>query len=204
MDLIPESIKGDNTQGLDQTFLERLLTLGVEQLTIDFANERDMTKLSLWLQQFGIPTELLPEDLDTFTLRDLLPLTIRIYNLSGTETSIRLLAQALGAVQAEVVRDSFALDYNSQARHDGMFHYDQGREYSSFAVSINVSGVPEGKKTAYETALRKLFGFFEPAHLYLNRITFVAEAGRPVLAAENGKKIVLEDGIRTIEIIIKI
>lgn len=203
MDLIPESIKGNNTQGLDQTFLERLLTLGVGQLSIDFANERDMTKLSLWLQQFGIPTELLPEELDAFTLRDLLPLTIRIYNLSGTETSIRLLAQALGASGVEIVRDSFALDHDRQACYDGLFHYNLGREYRSFAVSVNVSGVPTGKSAAYETAFRKLFKFFEPAHLYLNRVNFVANAGGPVLAAEDGRIILLEDGIHTIEINVK-
>lgn len=204
MNLIPESIKADNTKGLDQTFLERLLTLGVEQLAIDFANEKDMTKLSLWLHQFGIPTELLPEDLDTFTLRDLLPLTIKIYNLSGTEASIRLLAQALGAGQVEVVHDSFALDHNRQARYNGLFQYNRGREYQSFAVSLNVSGVPAEKYEVYETAFRKLFNFFEPAHLYLNQINFIADPGEPVLSTEDGKMIVSEDGLHIIEIIIKI
>ena len=52
MDLIPESIKGGNTLALDQTFLERLLNLGVEQLSIDFTREIDLVKLSLWLEQF--------------------------------------------------------------------------------------------------------------------------------------------------------
>lgn len=172
MDLIPESIKGSNTQALDRTFLERLLNLGVEQLSIDFANENDMTKLSLWLQQFGIPVELLPDDLDSFTLQDLLPRMVNIYNLSGTDVSIGLLAVALGADGAEVMRGSFTLDYNSQARYDALFQYNRGREYRSFAIDVKLRGIDEGKQAGYETTFRKLHDLFEPAHLYLRTIIF--------------------------------
>lgn len=172
MDLIPESIKGSNTQALDRTFLERLMNLGVDQLSIDFANENDMTKLSLWLQQFGIPVELLPDDMDGFTLRDLLPRMVKIYNLSGTDVSIGLLALALGADGAEVMRGSFTLDYNSLARHDGLFQYNQGREYRSFAIDVKLRGIDEGKRAGYETTLRKLHNLFEPVHLYLRAIIF--------------------------------
>lgn len=193
MDLIPESIKGSNTQALDQTFLERLMNLGVEQLSIDFANEYDRTKLSLWLQQFGIPLELLPDNLDSFTLRDLLPLTIKIHNLSGTVMSIELLAQALGADKAEIIEGDFILDYNCQARHDGLFQYDQGREYRSFAIDIRLQGIDIEKRATFENAFRKLFALFEPMHLYLKNITFSFDERTLVLSSQNGAIITINN-----------
>lgn len=172
MDLIPESINGDNTQALDKTFLERLINLGVDQLSIDFSHESDPVKLSLWLEQFGIPPELLPGNLDTFTLRDLMPLTIKIYNLSGTDTSIRLLAQALGAESAQIVRDSFILHHNNEARHDGLFQHNQGKEYRSFAIDVKIWGISVAGRAGYEDTFRKLFQLFEPVHLHLRAVLF--------------------------------
>lgn len=173
MDLIPESIKGDNTLALDKTFLERLLNLGAEQLTIDFTREIDPVKLSLWLEQFGIPSELLPDDLDAFTLRDLMPLTVKIYNLSGTETSIVMLAEALGATGAKVIRDCFALRYDHQARYDGLFRYNNGEEYKGFAIDVQIEGITPEKEAGYEATFRKLFKLFESVHLYLRNVIFL-------------------------------
>ncbi len=172
MDLIPESIKGRNTLALDTTFLERLLNLGVGQLAIDFSNETDMTKLSLWLEQFGVPRELLPDDLDTFTLRDLMPVVVKIYNLSGTESSMQLLAEALGADKARIVRDTFVLDHDQQAFYNAVYRYDAGLEYRSFSIDVKCQGVKQNERMAYESSLRKLFKLFEPVHLFLRKVIF--------------------------------
>lgn len=171
-ELIPESITGNNTQALDRTYLERLVNMGVKQLSIDFAGETDMTKVSLWLEQFGVPMELLPDDLDKFTLQDLLPLMVRIYKLSGTDLSIELLAKALGADKAEVIRDSFLLDHSSQALYDGWFHYDAGREYRSFAIDVKLWGVVPAKRREYESTFRKLHDLFEPLNVHLRTLIF--------------------------------
>lgn len=173
MELVPESIQGTNTLGLDGTFQERLISMGVGQLIIDFANEIDMLKLSLWLEQFGVPPELLPENIDELAMRDLLRLITRIYKTSGTDTSIKLLAVALGAESAEVVRHAFVLDHDGQARHNGMFQYDVGREYRSFAVDVNVYRVMAIRQPDYEVAFRKMFQHFQPVHLFLRDVVFI-------------------------------
>lgn len=172
MELVPESIQGNNTLGLEHTFRERLIALGSERLGIDFANETDLTKLSLWLYQFGIPPELLPQDADELALRDLLQLITRIYSISGTATSIQMLATALGAEHAEVLGNSFVLDHNLQALHNTMFRYDAGKEYRAFAVDITVFRVFALRLTDYEAALRKLFKLFQPVHLFLRNVIF--------------------------------
>lgn len=66
MDLVPQSIAGRNTLALDKTFANRLSNLGVGQLLIDLSTERDMVKLTLYLQQFGIQIEVLPSDMNEF------------------------------------------------------------------------------------------------------------------------------------------
>lgn len=173
MELLPESIQATNTFSLDRTFQQRLIAMGVGQLIIDFAAEIDMLKLSLWLEQFGVPLELLPENTDEMALRDLLRQIIRIYKTSGTDTSIKLLTVALGAQSAEVVRNAFVLDHDGQARHNGMFQYNAGREYRSFAVDVKVYRVMAIRQADYEEVFRKMFRHFQPVHLFLRDVIFM-------------------------------
>lgn len=104
MTLIPESIRGSNTEGLDLTFRQRIINMNPGQLRIDIENERDLVKLGLWLEQFGIPMELLPADLEKFAFRELLQQVLKIYRFSGTTVSVSLLAKALQAEEARVER----------------------------------------------------------------------------------------------------
>lgn len=170
MNLIPDSISAPNTEALDATFADRLTNLGTRQLLIDLATERDPIKLTLYLQQFGIPIELLPSDLSDFEFRRLLQHILRIYRLSGTTESIVSLALALGASTAGVKRNAFVLNHTRQARHDGLFRHNQGREYRSFSVDVCISGVADHK--AFETSYRKLFQLFQPVSIHLRHLIF--------------------------------
>lgn len=172
LNLVPQSITAINTNALDATFAERLANIGIGQLLIDLANERDMFKLTLYLQQFGIPTDVLPSDMTDFEFRKLLQNILRIYRLSGTTESITSLALALGASSATIIGNAFTLDHNRQARHNTAFLYNQGREYRSFAVDVKVVGVGLDSRTTFETSFRKLFRVFQPINIYLRHIYF--------------------------------
>lgn len=171
MTLIPESIQAENTTALDLTFRQRIINMNPAQLRIDIENERDLVKLGLWLEQFGIPVEFLPDDLEKFAFRELLQQVLKIYRLSGTKVSILLLAKALQASAADT-EQSYTICYDGQIRHNKNFRYDDGREFQSFAVDVHIDGIPEERKSEFETLFRKLFSVFEPAGLFLRDIHF--------------------------------
>lgn len=173
MNLVPSSILGRNTSALDATFAERLENLGVGQLLVDLENERDTVKLTLYLHQFGIPLEMLPADMTDFQFRRLLQGILRIYRLSGTPASIIALGEALGASLVEITRDAFTLDHDRQARHNGLFHYDQGREYRSFSIDVTVAGVTADQRAYFEFTFRRLYKLFQPAGLHLRALVYV-------------------------------
>ena len=174
MELIPESIQGTNTLGLDRTFLMRLSSIAVERLAIDMEHENDMLKLTLYLQQFGIPVELLP-DLGTIQFRDLLQRVLLIYRLSGTPRSIELLAEAVGATSAKVVRNTFVLDHSVQALYNSMHLYDTGRQHRSFCVDVKIKGVSETELPTYTATFRSLFRVFEPVSVHLRDVLIDGE-----------------------------
>lgn len=171
MTLIPESIQANNTTGLDLAFRERIINMNPGQLRIDIENERDLVKLGLWLEQFGIPMELLPADLEKFAFRELLQQVLKIYRFSGTTVSVSLLAKALQAEEAQVAR-SYTVCYDGQVRYDGRFRYDDGREYRSFSVDVHVTGILEERKAEFESMFRKLFQVFEPVGIFLRDVNF--------------------------------
>lgn len=171
MTLIPESIQANNTTGLDLTFRQRIINMNPGQLRIDIEKERDLVKLGLWLEQFGIPMELLPADLEKFAFRELLQQVLKIYRLSGTTVSISLLAKALQAEEA-VIAQNYTVCYNGQIRYNGRFRYDDGGEYQSFAVDVHMSGVLEERKEEFESIFRNLFQVFEPVGIYLRDVNF--------------------------------
>lgn len=173
MELVPSSILGRNTTALDATFAERLENLGIGQLLIDLENERDTVKLTLYLHQFGIPLEMLPADMTDFQFRRLLQGILRIYRLSGTPASIIALGEALGASSVEIVRNAFVLDHASQARHDGLHHYDQGREHRAFSIDVTVAGVTVDQRGYFETTFGRLYKLFQPAGLHLRALVYV-------------------------------
>lgn len=172
MALIPESIQDNNTLALDQVFRQRLANTNPEQLRIDIENERDMIKLGLWLEQFGIPTELLPKDLEEFAFRKLLQEVLKIYRLSGTTVSISLLAKALQASDTFVSKDGYTVCYDNQVRYNGQLRHDAGQEFASFVVDVHVDGVSEERKADFENTFRKLFQVFQPVGIHLRDINF--------------------------------
>lgn len=172
MALIPESIDGSNTRALEGSFRQRIINMCPEQLRIDIENERDLVKLGLWLEQFGIPVELLPDDLEQFAFRELLQKVLKIYRLSGTDVSIRLLAQALQAETAGVARGCFQACYNGQGKYEGLSKHDGGRGFEAFAVDVHISGLGESRREEFETTFRKLFQVFEPVGIFLRDVNF--------------------------------
>ncbi|MDR1756103.1 MAG: hypothetical protein LBR65_03960 [Culturomica sp.] len=172
MTLIPESIEAYNTRALDITFKNRLINTGPQGLRIDLEKETDLVKLGLWLEQFGIPSELLPDDLSEFGFRVLLQKVMRIYRLSGTPLSIVLLAEALQASGAKVGRSCYVVSYDGGIRHNSAFRYDAGQEFKSFAVDVHVDGISEAGKAEFETRFRSLFRVFQPVGLFLREVNF--------------------------------
>lgn len=172
INLVPQSILARNTDAIDATFTDRLNYIGAGQLLIDMENERDMFKLTLYMQQFGIPSDVLPSDMTDFEFRNLLQNILHIYHLSGTIESMQLLAIALGATGTTIIRNAFTLDYDCQSRHNQQFRYNQGREYRSFVVDATISGVSEVSRVKFESTYRKLFKVFEPVSVFLRGVGF--------------------------------
>lgn len=172
MTLIPESIERYNTLSLDLTFKNRLINTGPGQLRIDIEKEKDLVKLGLWLEQFGIPSELLPDDLEQFAFRELLQKVMRIYRLSGTTVSVVLLAQALQASEVGIAGNCYTVCYDGQIRHNGLFRCDDGQEFDSFVVDVHISGIREERQSEFETTFRELFKVFEPVGLWLRDVNF--------------------------------
>ncbi len=169
MELLPESIQSTQTLALDRTFRERLISLVADQLAIAPEQEGDLRKLTLYLRQFGIPVELLP-DLGTIQFRDLLQRVLLIYRLSGTPRSIELLAEAVGATSAKVVRNTFVLDHSVQALYNSMHLYDAGRQHRSFCVDVKVAGISEAEWPTFTAVFRRLFPVFQPVSVHLRHL----------------------------------
>lgn len=185
MTLIPESIDGINTRAVDEGFKQRLINMYPGQLRIDIENEHDLVKLGLWLEQFGIPAEFLPDNLEEFAFRELLQEVLKIYRLSGTATSIRLLASALQAADAVVAGDCFSVCCTGHTRYNGAFRHDEGREFRSFAVDIHIDGVSEARKEEFEATFRKLFQVFQPVGIFLRDVNFAGVFDRTFYSTFN-------------------
>lgn len=173
MILIPQSIQAPNTIAIDQTFAERLKSIGVNQLLIDLINERDIRKLSLYLQQFGIPIELIPSEMNDLQFRSLLQNVLHIYRLSGTTKSIAMLGSATGATKIDIIKNTFILDHNRQSYHNHSYKYNQGKDYKHFAISLEVYGIPTSLQSSFTTTFTQLFYTFEPINIYLKSITHI-------------------------------
>lgn len=170
MELIPESIQGVNTLALDAVWLDRLCGLFVDQLAVDMKNETDLMKLSLWLEQFGVPTELLPDNLSEFQFRNLLRDVLKIYKHSGTPLSITMLAEVLGATNIEIATGSIAVDHKNSACYNGLHRYDSGSESASFAITIIFDGMTTVQYEAFAESFSKLFQIFQHIGLHVNDI----------------------------------
>lgn len=171
MTLVPESIRATNTTALDLTFWQRIINLNPGQLRIDIEKERDLVKLGLLLEQFGVPLEFLPTDLEKFAFRELLQQVLKIYRFSGTTVSVSLLAKALQAEEANVEKN-YSVCYDGQIRYDGLHRHDDGQEYMSFCVDVHISGVLDERKAEFEGLFRRLFQVFEPVGIFLRDVNF--------------------------------
>ncbi|MEG0519377.1 MAG: hypothetical protein RR555_11020 [Bacteroidales bacterium] len=170
--LVPDSIQGSNTVASDLTAADRFRKMYPLSLRIDIENERDLFKLTLLAEMFGIPKYLLPDDLGEFEFRDILRRIKQICSLSGTVPSIRLIAQALNVENVEVFTNTFLLRYDNQADYRGYFHYDMGAEYKGFSVSVEITGIPEDSRANWENTFRGLFNIFQPISIYLQEVRF--------------------------------
>lgn len=154
MILTPESIQGDNTLALERAWVERLQALPINGLSINFDTEQDSLKLSLWLEQFGVPRAFLPDDMDDFRLREILKKAIKMYRLGGTVEGITALAEALGASNVTV--------------HTGA--YESSLTRNDFSVSLLIY-IPDDKTYyAFCAAFETLFRLFSPISLWLNDV----------------------------------
>lgn len=171
--LVPDSIQGSNTVAIDLTTADRFRKMYPSSLRIDIENERDLFKLTLLAEMFGVPKHLLPDDLSEFEFRDILRRIKQICSLSGTVPSIRLIAQALSVENIEVLTNTFLLRYDNQADHRGYFHHDKGGEYKCFSVSVEIAGVPEDSRPGWESTFRALFNTFQPISIYLQEVKFI-------------------------------
>lgn len=170
MTLVPESIQGSNTVALDGTFKQRLITMGAEQLLICIEEERDLVKLGLWMEMFGIPAELLPEDFDEFAFRELLQSVLKIYNLSGTVVAVELIAKALGVPVIEVATGVFDLRYDGGSTYNGLCCHRE-KDFQTFAIDIHLD-LEEAKRERFEELFKKLFYTFMPVGIYLRHINY--------------------------------
>lgn len=154
MILTPESIQAPNTLALEKTWVERLSALPISGLSIDFDTEQDPLKLTLWLEQFGVPREFMPEDMSDFRLRELLKKAIRMYRLGGTEEGIKALAEALGAANITVYTGA----------------YESSLTYNNFSISLLIYIPDREAYAAFRETFEKLFRLFSPVHLWMNDV----------------------------------
>jgi hypothetical protein len=175
MQLLPESIAKTTTTALDKTWATRLELLRYELLKVDLLTETNETKLSMWLEMFGVALSDIPDSLTTAEYQRLLRYIIIIFRLSGTKRSIELLSFILGATEVEIVQD-FTIYYNSMISYDGQYRYDGGELNRPFVVSLTVTGIPSAEYAAFELKFRQLFRIFEPVWIYLKGIIFKGDS----------------------------
>lgn len=154
MILTPESIQGSNTLALERIWVERLQSLPIGTLSINFDTEQDSLKLTMWLEQFGVPREFLPAEMNDFRLRELLKKAIKMYRLGGTVDGIKALAEALGASDVTV--------------HTGA--YESSLTRNDFSVSLLVYIPDREKYASFRDTFEKLFKVFSPISLWANDI----------------------------------
>ena len=154
MILTPSSIKNNKTLAIEAVWLERLKRLNHEQLKINFETEQNPAKLTAWLEMFGIPIELIPDNFNDFRLRELIRRASEIYKLSGTSKSIELIAEALGVTISV---------------HTGAYKNEiEDNHYSvSIVTPANIKG---DKRTEFINDFLNLFYISQPAHLWVNDI----------------------------------
>ncbi|MBN1112566.1 MAG: hypothetical protein JXA53_06585 [Bacteroidales bacterium] len=167
--MLPNSIKNNFTEALIFAYNRRLDGLNISQLRIDPQNEKDIYKLDLWLQMFGIPREILPADLTAISLRSFLQKIQTITRQAGTPRSIELLCEAIGA-QTATIRYEYVNRYNSECRYNSQQKYDSGAQFKRFAITIEVTGVANNRQTWYKNTLAKMFLLFIPDRVYLEKI----------------------------------
>lgn len=169
--ILPISIQATNTNALDNGYTHRLNMIGVKQLLIDLENETDLKKLSLHLQQFGIPSNLIPDNITTSQFKALLQRILMIYRLSGTVKSIELLAIATGATSVVTHLNTFELRYNGKEVHK-YYQHNKGMNFKKFAVDVVVAGVPILLRESYSKTFNELFYLFQPINIHLNDLRF--------------------------------
>ena len=154
MTYIPESLHDTTMPLLDEIFGETLDTLPAADVIIDFERENDAVKLTYWLEQFGVPRELIPDNMSEFRLLELLKKAIRMYRLGGTAEGIKTLAEALGAEQVSV--------------HTGA--YGSSILPNGFSVSLLIGSYSHETYDTFRGALETLFPIFCPISLWLNDV----------------------------------
>lgn len=108
--------------------------------------------------------------METIQFRDLLQRVLLIYRLSGTARSIELLAKALGASSAKIIRNAFVLDHARKARYNALHHYDAGSEHRSFCIDVKVRNINEAELPAYTDTFHRHFHVFQPVSVHLRDV----------------------------------
>lgn len=171
--LTPPSISSLQTRSLEQTFAERLAQLPSEQLLIDIENETDNNKLDKWLEMFGIEGHLVAfENMRPIEKRDFITGMIGLKKNAGTKASVIRLCQALGAQDVRI-QHSWQLKHNHQARYNGAFIYDAGRQYAPFAIDLFVRLNVD--LNLFKKRLNAFFNTTQPLRIYINDIIEVTE-----------------------------
>lgn len=185
LELLPESVSASNTIALEHTFAFQLIGLNVDQISIDLVGERDMVKLTMLLQQFGVPIDMLPDDMSDFALRELLSKVIKIHKTSGTLESMQLMAEAIGGRIVSINQD-YHLRHNGDAVHNELYLYNAGREYEKYSLTIIIDGVGETRRSRFDKLFKQLFTTFQPVSLWLSDIIHEDE----ILCTEDNQAII--------------
>lgn len=172
--LVPDSIKIPETTTYDEIWQERLTyKVDVKRLLIDIESESNPIKIEYWLQMFGIDTSIF--DVGSMTeaeRRILIKSWLDIIKTSGSEYSIKKMAELLGATSCDIIYGD-GLFYNGVARHNGMYYRDGGLSYSQFSITVVIHGVALADRLDYETRFRKLMRAAQPVRIYLKAVNFV-------------------------------
>ena len=172
--LVTDSIKIPETTTYDQIWEDRLrFRVIAERLLIEIESESHPVKIEYWLQMFGIDTSVF--DVGSMTeaqRRALIKSWLDIITKSGSEYSVKRMAEVLGASQCDIIYGD-GLYYNGVARHNGMYYRDGGLSYSRFSITVVIHGVALSDQPDYETRFRKLMNIAQPIRIYLKAVNFV-------------------------------
>lgn len=184
---LPESIRTTLNEALNGTHQAIPDRLALWTLSMDFNREKNMRKLYLWLDMFGIPEALINLPFEPNEMNLLIKAMKKIKTHSGTKQAVKEIAIALGGTNVVVSEvtdfvlkyDGFTVsifgddDTTTQSQFNGYYTHDAAASVNRYLVDVtaNFDEVANKRnKIEFKQRFKSIFMHTQPARISVRKI----------------------------------